>query len=63
MSKILVEERKINRLVKKAVVETFRDMLSDPDAGLELQAWVKKRLSKKPTKTIPLESVLKKYDL
>lgn len=61
MSKILIEETRINHLVKKVVRETFAEFLQDPDFGLELQDWVKKRLSKKPSKTIPFSEIRKKY--
>lgn len=61
MSKILVEEKQISRLVKKAVAETFQAVLSDPDAELELQEWVRQRLAKKPRKTISLAELRKKY--
>lgn len=61
MSKAIIEEQKINRLVKKTVAEALRDILRDPDFGLELQEWVKNRISKKPTKTISLAGLRKKY--
>lgn len=61
MNRVLVEEKTINRLVKKAVAETILDVLQDPDLGLELQMWVKKRLAKKTKGVISLEALQKKY--
>ncbi|MDP2676851.1 MAG: hypothetical protein Q8O83_04165 [bacterium] len=57
----LLEEKKINRLVKKAVLETLQDLFGDPDFGLELHYWAKKRLSKRYKKGISLDTLRKKY--
>ena len=61
MNKILLEEKKLNRLVKKTVAETFFGVLQDPDLGLELQAWAKKRLSKRPKGVVSLAELRKRY--
>ena len=61
MNNTVLEEKKINRLVKKAVAEMFQDFMKDPDFGLELQEWVKKRLTKKSPKTVSLAEIRKRY--
>ena len=61
MNNTFLEEKKINRLVKKAVAEMFQDFMKDPDFGLELQEWVKKRLTKKSPKTVSLAEIRKRY--
>ena len=61
MSKSLLEEKTITRVVKKAVVDTLYEIMRDPDFGLELQEWVKRRLAKKPKRTVSLEALRKKY--
>lgn len=61
MDKVLIEEKKINNLVKKAVNQALQDLLSDPDFGLELEKWVKNRLGKKKQKTISLKELGNKY--
>lgn len=57
----VLEEKKIHRIVKKAVTEAFQDFLGDPDVGLEIQERIKQRLSKKQKKGISLEMLSKKY--
>ncbi|MEK9135163.1 MAG: hypothetical protein AAB451_02590 [Patescibacteria group bacterium] len=58
---LLVKERKLNTLIRRTIIETVQDVLLDPDLGLELQGWVKKRLKEHPQKFIPLEEIKKKY--
>jgi hypothetical protein len=61
MAKIIIENQKqLNELIRQNVIEVIREMLNDPDFGLELREWVKKRLRKKPKKLIPFEEVKKK---
>jgi len=62
MAKILVEDKKLNNLIRRRVVEIVQGVLADPDFGLELQKWVKKRLKKKPRQLIPFETVKKNYE-
>jgi len=61
MAKIIIEEEKLNDLIRQRVIEIIQAILADPDYGLELRDWVKKRLKKKPKKLIPLEEIKKKY--
>lgn len=61
MNKTLIQKKEISRLVKKAVAKTFQDFFKDPDFGLELQEWVKKRLMKKSTKTVSFSEIRKRY--
>jgi len=61
MSKITLETKQVDRLVRKSVIQVMRDILQDPDFGLEIQDWVKKRLTKKPKKLIPLSEIQRKY--
>jgi len=63
MAKVIVqdENKKINNLIRKTVVETIQEVLRDPDFSLELQEWVKKRLRKRTRKLIPFEEIKEKY--
>jgi uncharacterized protein YpbB len=61
MAEMETKNKRINSFIKKTVIETIQEILEDPDFGLELQEWVKKRLKKKPKKLIPLEEIKKKY--
>jgi hypothetical protein len=61
MVEIEIKNKRINNFIKKTVIETIQEILEDPDFGLELQEWVKKRLRKTPKKLIPLEEIKKKY--
>ena len=43
MPKIIIENREeLNKLIRQNVIEVIREMLNDPDFGLELREWVKK---------------------
>jgi len=66
MAKILLQNKKINGIVRRQVIEVIREMLSDPDFGLELKPEFIKRLkksikSKKAGKYTSLDKILKKY--
>jgi len=61
MAQTEIKNKRINSLIKKTVIEAIQKILEDPDFGLELQEWVKKRLKKKPKKLIPFEEIKKKY--
>ena len=57
---LLVKERKLNNLIRQTIIETVQEVLRDPDLGLELQEWVKKRLKEPPQKLISLGKIKKK---
>jgi|GEM_PF-1419386 len=59
MAKEIILNRKINNLIRKTIIETVQEILRDPDFGLELQEWVKKRLRERPRKLIPFEKIKK----
>jgi len=59
MSKVVVDEKKLKRMVKETVTETLQEILRDPDFGMELQDWVKERLEKEPENLVSLEEVAK----
>jgi len=61
MAKEITLNKKINNLIRKTVIETIQEILADPDFGLELKEWIKKRLRKKPKRLIPFEEIKKKY--
>ena len=61
MAEVTLRNKKLNDLIWRAVVETIQEVLRDPDFGLELQEWVKKRLRKSPKNLIPLKDIKKKY--
>jgi hypothetical protein len=59
-------EKKIDLFVQKKVNEVIREILSDPDYGLEFTLEFTKRLkksiaSKKTGRVVSLEKILKKY--
>jgi len=57
MAKTNLADQKINNLIRKTIIETLSAVLRDPDYGLELQDWVKRRLKKSPGRLIPFEAV------
>ncbi len=66
MGKISLQEKTIQALVDRSVSRALRELLADPDRGLELTAYAKRRLKqsaafKKRGKTIPLDAALAKY--
>ena len=61
MAGVTLRNKKLNDLIRRTVVETIQEVLRDPDFGLELQEWVKKRLRKSPKNLIPLKDIKKKY--
>ena len=61
MAKAILRNKKLNNLIRQTIVETIQDVLRDPDYGLELREWVKKRLRKRPKALIPFEEIKKKY--
>lgn len=57
-------ERELTPKLKTFVTQTVSEILNDPDFGLELTEYAKKRLRKarlKTTKTIPLEEIKKEF--
>lgn len=56
-----IKDGKLDTLIRLTVFEAVQEILADPDFGLELQDWVKKRLKKKPKKLIPFAEIKKKY--
>ena len=61
-------DKKIDTLVHKKVVEVMREILSDPDYGLELSSDFVHRLkksihSKSTGRVVSLDSTLKKYKI
>lgn len=61
MAKTKLQDGKINNLIRKTIIETINAVFRDPDYGLKLQDWVKKRLKKTPKHLIPFEVVKKRY--
>lgn len=47
--------------MRHLIAEAVQDALMDPDLGLELQEWVKRRLREKPQKFVSFEEIKKKY--
>lgn len=59
---IRIEEKTLNTMIRKNVIEVIQDMLADPDAGLELSLTFEKELkksitSKKAGQLIPFEAL------
>lgn len=68
MSKTILEEAKLNTLVRKQVIAVLGEFLDDPDFGLALRPEFETRLrksinSKKAGRTISLDKILKKYEI
>jgi len=61
MTKTALQEQKLNTLVRQTIIRTVQEVLRDPDYGLEVQDWVKKRLVKKSEQLISLEDIKKRY--
>jgi len=57
MVKIALQEQKLNTLVRQTIIRTVQEVLRDPDYGLEVQDWVKKRLAKKPERLISFKEI------
>jgi len=60
MAKTILKDKKLDNLIRWTIMETVQEVLRDPDLGLELQEWAKKRLKKRPQKLIPLEEISRK---
>ena len=58
---IITQNKSLNILIRKTVLEVMQEVLADPDFGLELTERVKKRLKSKPQKLIPFKQIKKKY--
>jgi signal recognition particle GTPase len=54
MSNLLTENK-----IRQIVIETLREILNDPDFGLEFREEIIKRLKKKPKNLISLEKIKK----
>lgn len=61
MAKAVLRNKKLNNLIRQTIIETIQEVLRDPDYGLELREWVKKRLRKRHKNFIPFEKIKKKY--
>lgn len=61
MANTILRNKKLNNLIRQTIIETIQEVLRDPDYGLELREWVKKRLRKRPKVLIPFEKIKKKY--
>lgn len=68
MSNILIQEKKIGDIAHRQVMAALREILSDPDRGLELKAGFINRIkkstrSKEAGRTKNLREVLAKHDV
>lgn len=66
MAKTIVQNQKIDKFVRQAVVEAIREIFNDPDYGLPLTPQTIQRLkkstkSKKAGRIIEFDEILKKY--
>lgn len=64
MFKVATQDKKALSLeIRQQVVEVLRELISDPDFGLELTEKAKKRLrtARRIKKGIPLAEIIKKY--
>ena len=65
MVKALLQDKKLNNLVRQTIIETIREIFNDPDYGLPLSIQTIGRLkksikSKKAGKVIGLKEILNK---
>ena len=63
-----IQYERIDSIIRQRVAEVMREILTDPDYGLELKASFTKRLqksiqSKKSGKTISFDDILRKYGI
>lgn len=61
-----MQQRKMSAMVRQQVVEVLREVMSDPDLGLELRPEFVRRLKRsirdvKAGKIIPLSKIIAKY--
>ena len=64
MSKTLIQNKEISAIVRLEIVMALREIIDDPDFGLEFTEKAKKRLRLaliKKQKGIPLSEIKKKY--
>lgn len=61
MAEAGLRNKKLNNLIRQTIIETVQEVLRDPDYGLDLRNWVKKRLKKRPKTLIPFAEIKKKY--
>ena len=66
MVKAIIQNQKINKFIRRAVLEAIREIFNDPDYGLPLTLPTIQRLkksirSKKSGRIIEFEDILKKY--
>jgi len=68
MVKLVTQPKNITTIVRKEVIDVIREVLSDPDIGLELTQGFIRRLKKSVKekevgKTSPLSEVFKRYGI
>lgn len=68
MATVATQPKNITNIVRKEVIDVMREVLSDPDAGLELTRDFTRRLKKsvkekKAGKTTPLSEVFRQYGI
>lgn len=66
MAEATIQNQKINKFVRQAVIEAIREIFNDPDYGLPLTPQTIRRLkqsikSKKAGRVTKFEEILKKY--
>ncbi len=64
MNLVVTKKKDIEPKLRAYIAESVREVLDDPDFGLELSAAAKRRLKEAQTssgKGIPLATILKKY--
>ena len=66
MAKTILQNQRINKIVRQTVLEVIREIFSDPDYGLFLTSQASRRLkksiqSKKVGRLTDFKDILKKY--
>jgi len=66
MAKTTTIEKKIDERIRRQVIDVMREVLSDPDAGLEITPEFNRKLNQSAKaeaqgKTTPLEKIFKEY--
>jgi hypothetical protein len=65
MARTLLQDKKLNSLIRQTIIETIREIFNDPDYGLPLSIRTAQRLkksikSKKAGRVISLKEILNK---
>lgn len=65
MATILTKEREIKNLIRRTIIESIQDILTDPDYGMKLRKSIVQRLERyskeTPKQMTSLDDIKKRY--